>query len=123
MWCFILMLVSIKARLNLEERNSSLSEQVSRLKDENRNLESRRSNLEQENQRLNREYTDMFKKLSVAEASQEVSSKVNYTLFRIMYFIIKKLLSYNIIYTYFQTCFFLVIIGESKNNKGQSSSF
>ena len=65
-----------KARLNLEERNSSLSEQVSRLKDENRNLESRRSNLEQENQRLNREYTDMFKKLSVAEASHEVSSNV-----------------------------------------------
>lgn len=108
------MLVSIKARLNLEERNSSLSEQVSRLKDENRNLESRRSNLEQENQRVNREYTDMFKRLSVAEASQEVSSKVNYTLFRIIYFIIKKLLSYNLYI--FSNLFFLVIIGESKNN-------
>lgn len=65
-----------KARLNLEERNSSLSEQVTRLKDENRSLEGRRGNLEQDNQRLNREYTDMFKKLSVAEASHEVSSKV-----------------------------------------------
>ncbi|VDI36959.1 Hypothetical predicted protein, partial [Mytilus galloprovincialis] len=64
-----------KARLNLEERNSSLSEQVTRLKDENRSLEGRRGNLEQDNQRLNREYTDMFKKLSVAEASHEVSSK------------------------------------------------
>ncbi|CAC5372278.1 Ankyrin repeat domain-containing protein 7 [Mytilus coruscus] len=64
-----------KARLNLEERNSSLSEQVTKLKDENRSLEGRRSNLEQDNQRLNREYTDMFKKLSVAEASHEVSSK------------------------------------------------
>lgn len=109
------MLVSIKARLNLEERNSSLSEQVSRLKDENRNLESRRSNLEQENQRVNREYTDMFKRLSVAEASQEVSSKVNYTLFRIIYFIIKKLLSYNL-YIFSNLFFFFVIIGESKNN-------
>lgn len=108
------MLVSIKARLNLEERNSSLSEQVSRLKDENRNLESRRSNLEQENQRVNREYTDMFKRLSVAEASQEVSSKVNYTLFRIIYFIIKKLLSYNL-YIFSNLFFFFVIIGESKN--------
>lgn len=65
--------------MNLEERNSTLSEQVSRLKDENRNLESRRNNLEQENQRLNREYTDMFKKLSVAEATHEVSSKVIHT--------------------------------------------
>ncbi|XP_052058994.1 ankyrin repeat domain-containing protein 26-like isoform X3 [Mytilus californianus] len=64
-----------KARLNLEERNSSLSEQVTKLKDENRSLEGRRGNLEQDNQRLNREYTDMFKKLSVAEASHEVSSK------------------------------------------------
>ncbi|XP_063435576.1 ankyrin repeat domain-containing protein 26-like isoform X14 [Mytilus trossulus] len=64
-----------KARLNMEERNSSLSEQVTRLKDENRSLEGRRGNLEQDNQRLNREYTDMFKKLSVAEASHEVSSK------------------------------------------------
>ncbi|XP_033746660.1 ankyrin repeat domain-containing protein 26-like isoform X4 [Pecten maximus] len=64
-----------KSRLALEERNSSLTETTSRLREEVRNSEARRTQLEQELNRMNRDYNDLIRKLSVAEASLDMAQK------------------------------------------------
>ncbi|OWF41538.1 Ankyrin repeat domain-containing protein 26 [Mizuhopecten yessoensis] len=64
-----------KSRLSVEERNSSLTETSSRLREEVRNSDARRSQLEQELNRMNRDYNDLIRKLSVAEASLEMALK------------------------------------------------
>lgn len=58
-------------KIHWEERTSNLSDQCSRLKEENRNLEARRSQLEQENSRLNNEIADQIRKISVVEANYQ----------------------------------------------------
>uniref|UniRef100_K1QP98 Ankyrin repeat domain-containing protein 26 n=1 Tax=Magallana gigas TaxID=29159 RepID=K1QP98_MAGGI len=58
-------------KIHWEERTSNLSDQCSRLKEENRNLEARRSQLEQENSRLNSEIADQIRKISVVEANYQ----------------------------------------------------
>lgn len=70
------MLVSLKARNNLEEKNNNLQDTISRLREEVRNSENRRSNLEQDIRRLNQEQNELIRKLSIAEASLDVVSKV-----------------------------------------------
>ncbi|XP_062588372.1 ankyrin repeat domain-containing protein 26-like isoform X16 [Saccostrea cucullata] len=60
-----------KTKLHWEERNLILSDQCSRLKEENRNIEARRNQLEQENGRLNNEIADQIRKLSVVEANYQ----------------------------------------------------
>lgn len=62
--------------MSLEEKNSSLMDASSRLREEVRNSEARRTQLEQELSRLNRDYNDLIRKLSVAEASLEMAQKV-----------------------------------------------
>ena len=61
----------------LEDRNASLNETVMRLRDDIRDLDTRRTSAEQELRRAQMEVTDAQKKLSVAEASLEVSSRVS----------------------------------------------
>ncbi|XP_056001155.1 ankyrin repeat domain-containing protein 26-like isoform X13 [Ostrea edulis] len=60
-----------KMKTHWEERNILLSDQCSRLKEENRNIETRRSQLEQENTRLNNEIADHIRKISVVEANHQ----------------------------------------------------
>ncbi|XP_035827373.1 ankyrin repeat domain-containing protein 26 isoform X1 [Aplysia californica] len=66
---------SERARASLEERNTSLVEQVARLKEEVRSGETRRATLEQELRRLHEEHSDMVKKLSHAEASLQMTMR------------------------------------------------
>ena len=65
-----------QARATLEEKNNTLQDTISRLKEDVRNADNRRNNLEQDLRRLNQEYNEMVRKLSVAEATLEVALKV-----------------------------------------------
>lgn len=65
-----------QARAALEEKNSTLQDTITRLREEVRNSENRRSNLEQDIRRLHQEQNDIIRKLSIAEASLDVASKV-----------------------------------------------
>ena len=65
-----------QARATLEEKNSTLQDTITRLREEVRNSENRRSNLEQDIRRLHQEQNDIIRKLSIAEASLDVASKV-----------------------------------------------
>ena len=62
----------------MEEKNATLQDTISRLKEEVMNVENRRSNLEQDLRRMNQEYNEMVRKLSVSEATLEVALKVWY---------------------------------------------
>ena len=66
-----------QARATLEEKNNTLQDTISRLKEDVRNADNRRNNLEQDLRRLNQEYNEMVRKLSVAEATLEVALKVS----------------------------------------------
>lgn len=67
----------LQARASLEEKNTNLQDKITRLREEVRNSENRRSNLEQDIRRLNQEQNDIIRKLSIAEASLDVATKVN----------------------------------------------
>ena len=66
-----------QAKLTLEEKNLTLQDSISRLKEEVRNGENRRNSLEQDLRKLNQEYNEMVRKHSVAEATLEVALKVS----------------------------------------------
>ncbi|XP_023931710.1 ankyrin repeat domain-containing protein 26 isoform X2 [Lingula anatina] len=65
-----------KSRGALEEKNSSLNETVSRLREEVRASDSRRILLEQEMRHLQQEMTETSKKLTTTEANLEVTVKI-----------------------------------------------
>ena len=67
---------NLQARASLDEKNNSLQDTITRLREEVRNTENRRVNLEQDLRRQNQDQTDLIRKLSVAEASLEVAQKV-----------------------------------------------
>lgn len=68
----------MQARASLEDKNNNLQDNITRLREEVRNSENRRSNLEQDIRRLNQEQNELIRKLSIAEASLDVASKVRY---------------------------------------------
>ncbi|XP_064604354.1 trichohyalin-like isoform X2 [Liolophura sinensis] len=65
-----------KSRSDLEEKNSSMSELVVRLREELRNSDNKKMSLEQELRHLNQDHNDTLKRLSSTEASLEVTQKV-----------------------------------------------
>lgn len=62
----------------MDERNVTLQDTVSRLKEDLHSSDSRRSNLEHELRHLQTELGDAQRKLSVAQASAEVTNRVGY---------------------------------------------
>lgn len=61
----------------LEDKNLSLNDTISRLREDVVSSESRRTSLEQDLRRLNQDHTDMIRKLSVAEATLEIANRVS----------------------------------------------
>lgn len=70
-----------QARLVLEEKNAHLNETVMQLRETVRDMEARKSGADQEFGRLQLDLSEAQKKLSVAEASIEVSHRVAFYFF------------------------------------------
>ena len=65
-----------QARAAIEERNTALQETVSRLKEDLHASDSRKSSLEQEMRHLQAELADTQRRLTVAEATNDVTDRV-----------------------------------------------
>ncbi len=68
--------VTLQSRGALEDKNTMLTETVTRLREDVHAADSRRQAVEQEQRLLHQEIADTTRKLSVAEASLEVANKV-----------------------------------------------
>ncbi|KAK3709867.1 hypothetical protein RRG08_050344 [Elysia crispata] len=66
---------SDRAKASLEEKNSTLLENMARLKEEARGSEVRRAGLEADLRRLQEEHSDLVRRAASAEASLQVASK------------------------------------------------
>ena len=69
--------LTVQTRSAIEDKNTMLTENVARLKDDLRSADSRRTALEQEARQLQSEVSDAHRRLSVAEASLEVANRVS----------------------------------------------
>ncbi len=76
-WIILTGSLPFQARSVLEERNASLNENMVRLREEMRAMETRKTSLEQELRHAQAECTEINKRLSIAEASLEVTSRVS----------------------------------------------
>ena len=72
----ILFFTLAQAKASLEEKNSTLLENMARLKEEARDSEVRRAGLEADLRRLQEEHSDLVRRAASAEASLQVASKV-----------------------------------------------